>query len=151
MANWSDESVADYSALQAAIHGLQSQVESLRESLEHAVREFQNQVDALAVSKVAVRQVDLLWDENQCTKRRTDMLESRVQQLVNRCTTIEHTSFKVDPDSVMPLLQPLSDRIELLEYDLALRNDDQVRACGAQAADQESSLAKLRAQIDAMQ
>lgn len=151
MASCPHDPLVDCSQLTDDVRGLRSQLESLRETFEHAVREFQNDVDHLASSKAPAKQIDQLLDRHLQLDHRTTMLESRVNQLANRCMTIEHTAFKVDPDSVMPLLHPLSNRIETLEYDLALRNDDQVRACGAQAADEQSSLDMLRARIAAME
>lgn len=134
--------------------GLPDEIDSLLKittgmrGFEAMLNEMRGAIDHLAVCKATHSEVDIVANTGSLTAERLDVVARRITSLAQQVQQVMHTSFAVDPETVIPLLQPLSDRLQVLEYDLALRRDDRMRALGAQKADDASYLEKLRARID---
>lgn len=61
------------------------------------------------------RQTDDLAGSIDTLTSRLNALEGQFSGLKNRYEVLMHTAFKIDPESVVPLLQPLKDRLQWLE------------------------------------
>jgi hypothetical protein len=81
------------------------------ESVVGHLRKLREEIDCLSVYKAGVCETELLGKAMAGLTLRMKEIESKLGRLENVSEVMLHTSFKVDPESVQPLLWPLQEQI----------------------------------------
>jgi len=83
--------------------------------LEATVIRINEGLDTLATQKATRSELDGIANRLQDLQSRVNIIEAQARNLSNRHDEMMHTAFRVDPESVLPLLEPLKERLEWLE------------------------------------